>query len=151
MLGQWPSQISIGEERRKEDENKEEAQPNGLSFLGVEQDLVIIPSVQELTDTWKGRCGFSPTDNNLSQKIISFNILMFPSTVRPQKALLSTPAGSPPEAMDADADADAEVDENSDSCEKLARLDLNLKIPESEDQEVGALKLLNQMAARPAP
>jgi len=29
MLGQWPSQISIGEERRKEDENKEEAQPNG--------------------------------------------------------------------------------------------------------------------------
>jgi len=57
---------------------------------------------------------------------------MFPSTVRPQKALLSTPAGSPPEAMD----ADAEVDENSDNCEKLARLDLNLKIPESEDQEV---------------
>jgi len=50
-----------------------------------------------------------------------------------------------------DADADAEVDENSDSCEKLARLDLNLKIPESEDQEVWALKLLNQMAARPAP
>jgi hypothetical protein len=103
-----------------------------LSFLGVEQDLVIIPSVQELTDTWKRRCGFSPTDNNLSQKIIGSNILMFPSTVRPQTALLSTPAGSPPEAMD----ADAEVDENSDNCEKLARLDLNLKIPESEDQEV---------------
>ncbi|KAL3598680.1 hypothetical protein D5086_006598 [Populus alba] len=79
------------------------------------------------------------------KKIISFNILMFPSTVRPQKALLSTPAGSPPEAMDADADADAdaEVDENSDNCEKLARLDLNLKTPESEDQEVLALKLLN--------
>ncbi|KAJ6942863.1 hypothetical protein NC652_008611 [Populus alba x Populus x berolinensis] len=64
---------------------------------------------------------------------------MFPSTVRPQKALLSTPGGSPPEAMD----ADAEVDENSDNCEKLARLDLNLKTPESEDQEVLALKLLN--------
>ena len=64
---------------------------------------------------------------------------MFPSTLRPQKALLSTPAGGPPEAMD----ADAEADENSDNCEKLARLDLNLKTPESEDQEVLALKLLN--------
>ena len=49
---------------------------------------------------------------------------MFPSTVSLPKALLSTTACSP---SDADVDADAEVDGNSDSCEKLARLDLNLK------------------------
>lgn len=77
---------------------------------------------------WKRKCGFFPIDDRLNQKIINFNTLMFPSTVRLQKNLLGDPARSSSAAMD--------VDEKNDNYTKLALLDLNLEPPEPEDHEI---------------
>ncbi|CAK7356303.1 unnamed protein product [Dovyalis caffra] len=125
-----------------------------FSVLGVEH--LIIPSVQELTDMWKGKCGFSTIEDGVCKKINNRNTLTFPSTVRLQKALHTTPACSPCAVMDvdegADAAADGDLDVEStgadvestgagvemvrDSCAKLAGLDLNLEYTECEDEDV---------------
>jgi hypothetical protein len=103
--------------------------------MGVEH--LIIPSVQELTEMWEGKCGFSPIEDAVSQKITNWNTLTFPSAVRLQKALLSTPASSSSAVMNADVgvDVDEGVDMVSDNCAKLAGLDLNHEYIESGDEE----------------
>ncbi|KAJ6946979.1 increased DNA methylation 1 isoform X1 [Populus alba x Populus x berolinensis] len=107
-----------------------------FSVMGVEH--LIIPSVQELTEMWEGKCGFSPVEDVVSQKITDWNTLTFPGAVRLQKALLSTPPSSPSAVMNADVaeDVDEGVDMVSDNCAKLAGLDLNHEYTESGDEEV---------------
>lgn len=80
---------------------------------------------------WERKCGFSPIEDAVSQKIINRSTLTFPSAVRLQKALLSTPAGSPSAVMN----ADVRVDMVSENCAKLAGLDLNQEYTESGDEE----------------
>ncbi|KAG6788727.1 hypothetical protein POTOM_004804 [Populus tomentosa] len=106
-----------------------------FSVMGVEH--LIIPSVQELTEMWEGKCGFSPVEDAVSQKITDWNTLTFPSAVRLQKALLSTPPSSPSAVMNADGgvDVDEGVDMVSDNCAKLAGLDLNHEYTESGGEE----------------
>lgn len=87
---------------------------------------------------WEGKCGFSPVEDVVSQKITDWNTLTFPGAVRLQKALLSTPPSSPSAVMNADVaeDVDEGVDMVSDNCAKLAGLDLNHEYTESGDEEV---------------
>ena len=104
-----------------------------FSVVGVGH--VIIPSVQELTEMWERKCGFSPIEDAVSQKIINWNTLTFPSAVRLQKALLWTPDGSPSAVMNADVGVDEGVDMVRENCAKLSGLDLNHEYTESGDEE----------------
>ena len=84
---------------------------------------------------WERKCGFSPIEDAVSQKIINWNTLTFPSAVRLQKALLSTPDGSPSAVMNADVGVDEGVDMVRENCAKLSGLDLNHEYTESGDEE----------------
>ncbi|XP_021639145.2 increased DNA methylation 1-like [Hevea brasiliensis] len=99
----------------------------GYVFSCIEAKDMIIPSLPELANMWQEKYGFRPIDDVVKPKLINYNTLMFPCTVRLQKTFPDISASSS-RAMDIGA--------NDEKSLKLALLDLNLDPPEPADDEL---------------
>ncbi|GLT58594.1 hypothetical protein SLA2020_314730 [Shorea laevis] len=86
---------------------------------------LVIPSMPELVNMWREKHFFSPIEDGLIKELRELNLLMFPSTVRLQKPLLSNRA-----AMEQEGNSGGLVlpDLN------LVHLDLNLDPPEEMEE-----------------
>uniref|UniRef100_A0A2C9WAW5 PHD-type domain-containing protein n=1 Tax=Manihot esculenta TaxID=3983 RepID=A0A2C9WAW5_MANES len=96
-----------------------------FSCIGAKH--LVIPSLPELANMWQEKYGFRPIDDVVKQKLMTYNTLMFPGTIRLQMTFPDTSASSS-RAMDIGA--------NKESRLKLPLLDLNLSPPEAADDEL---------------
>ncbi|KDP39927.1 hypothetical protein JCGZ_03458 [Jatropha curcas] len=106
-----------------------------FSCIGLKE--MVIPSIDHLAPMWQGKYGFTPIDDVVKHKLVNFNTLMFPGTIRLQKIFPDAPASfSAAAGCSAAASTSAAMDNKNDkNCKELALLNLNLDPPEPPEDE----------------